>query len=115
MAHNKENGTADTCTNNLATLEDLESVFTDLQSADQQASVLRFMVERPHSYTDVIAREAGSINVPDTVKHLRPKLERYGFAILHYAAPRENRFGGMSSLHKWYVGRLPKHPSEGVA
>jgi len=99
----------------LATLEDLEPVFTDLQRADQQAAVLKFIAENPHSYTDVIARKAGAINVPDCIQHLRPKLERYGFAILHYAAPRENRFGTLSPLHRWYVGPLPKSPSEGVA
>jgi len=115
MLHKKENSALDTCVNNLAALEDLESVFTDLQSADQQASVLRFMVEHPHSYTDVIAREGGAINVPDCVKHLRPKLERHGFVILHYPAPRENRFGNMSPLHRWYVGWLPKSPRKAGA
>jgi len=115
MPHSKENIALDTCANNLATLEDLKAVFADLRSADQQASVLKFMVEHPHSHTDVIAREGGAINVPDCVKHLRPKLERHGFLILHYPAPRENRFGNMSSLHKWYVGRLPKHPGQAEA
>jgi len=93
--------------NNLATIEELKPVFTELQSAKQQASVLRFLAKHPHSYTDVIAREGGAINVPDCVKHLRPKLERHGFAIRHYSAPRENRFGNMSPLHRWYVGRIP--------
>jgi len=93
----------------LPTLEDLEPVFAELQRAKQQASVLRFMVEHPYSHTDVIARKGGAINVPDCVKHLRPKLERHGFVILHYVAPRENRFGELSPLHRWYVGRLQDH------
>ena len=97
-----------TPTNNLVTIEELEPVFTELQSAKQQASVLRFMAEHPYSHTDVIARGGGAINVPDCVKNLRSKLERHGFLILHYPAPRENRFGNMSPMHRWYVGRLSK-------
>lgn len=95
-----------TPTNDLATMEELEPVFTELQSAKQRVSVLRFMVEHPYSHTDVIARGGGAINVPYCVKRLRPKLELHGFAILHYPDPRENRFGAMSPLHRWYVGRL---------
>ena len=77
----------------------------DLSGAAQQLAVFKFMLHKPHSYTHVIARGAGCINVPDCVANIKIKIERHGLAIHHYL-PKErhvNRHGQIMAVHRWLI------------
>jgi len=83
----------------------IEKALEVLKRAKQQATVFSFINENPHSYTHVIAREAGCINIPDCTKRIQEKIDPFGLVIAHYlpAARPLTRHGTMLSTHRWLI------------
>ena len=83
----------------------IEKALAVLKRAKQQATVFRFISDNPHSYTHVIAREAGCINIPDCTKRIQKKIDPLGLVIAHYlpAARPLTRHGTMLSTHRWLI------------
>lgn len=83
----------------------IEKALDVLNRAKQQATVFRFINENPHSYTHVIAREAGCINIPDCTKRIQEKIDPLGLVIAHYlpAARPLTRHGAILATHRWLI------------
>ena len=83
----------------------LEKVLETLKRAKQQAVVFRFITENPHSYTHVIAREAGCINIPDCTKRIQEKIDPFGLVIAHYLPSSRpmTRHGTILATHRWLI------------
>ena len=83
----------------------IEKALEALKKAKQQTTVFKFINENPHSYTHVIAREAGCINIPDCTKRIQKKIDPLGLVIAHYlpAARPLTRHGTMLSTHRWLI------------
>jgi hypothetical protein len=83
----------------------IEKALDVLKRAKQQAIVFKFIYENPHSYTHVIARGAGCINIPDCTKRIQKKIDPLGLVIAHYlpAARPLTRHGTMLSTHRWFI------------
>ena len=83
----------------------IEKALAVLKRAKQQAIVFRFISDNPHSYTHVIAREAGCINIPDCTKRIQEKIDPFGLVIAHYlpAARPLTRHGTILATHRWLI------------
>ena len=83
----------------------LEKALEALKRAKQQAIVFRFITENPHSYTHVIARESGCINIPDCTKRIQEKIDPLGLVIAHYLPSSRpmTRYGTILSTHRWLI------------
>ena len=83
----------------------IEKALAVLKRAKQQATVFRFISDNPHSYTHVIAREAGCINIPDCTKRIQEKIDPLGLVIAHYlpAARPLTRHGAILATHRWLI------------
>jgi hypothetical protein len=83
----------------------IEKALEALKRAKQQAVVFRFITENPHSYTHVIAREAGCINIPDCSKHIQEKIDPVGLVIAHYLPSSRpmTRHGTILATHRWLI------------
>ena len=83
----------------------IEKALEVLKRAKQQAVVFRFISDNPHSYTHVIAREAGCINIPDCTKRIQEKIDPFGLVIAHYlpAARPLTRHGTILATHRWLI------------
>ena len=83
----------------------IEEALQTLKGAKQQAIVFRFIHENPHSYTHIIAREAGCINIPDCSKHIQEKIDPFGLVIAHYlpAARPLTKHGTILATHRWLI------------
>jgi hypothetical protein len=83
----------------------IEKALEALKRAKQQAVVFRFITENPHSYTHVIAREAGCINIPDCSKHIQEKIDPFGLVIAHYLPSSRpmTRHGTILATHRWLI------------
>ena len=83
----------------------LEKALEALKRAKQQAIVFRFITENPHSYTHVIARESGCINIPDCTKHIQEKIDPFGLVIAHYLPSSRpmTRHGTILATHRWLI------------
>jgi len=76
-----------------------------LKRAKQQAIVFRYITENPHSYTHVISRESGCINIPDCSKHIQEKIDPFGLVIAHYLPSSRpmTRHGTILATHRWLI------------
>ena len=83
----------------------IEKALETLKRAKQQALVFKFIYENPHSYTHVIAREAGCINIPDCSKHIQEKIDPVGLVIAHYLPSIRpiTRHGTILANHRWLI------------
>lgn len=83
----------------------IEKALDVLKRAKQQAIVFKFIYENPHSYTHVIARGAGCINIPDCTKRIQKKIDPLGLVIAHYlpAARSLTRHGTILATHRWLI------------
>jgi hypothetical protein len=83
----------------------IEKALDALKRARQQAIVFRFITENPHSYTHVISRESGCINIPDCSKHIQEKIDPFGLVIAHYLPSSRpmTRHGTILSTHRWLI------------
>ena len=83
----------------------IEKALEVLKRAKQQATVFRFINENPHSYTHVIAREAGCINIPDCTKRIQKKIDPLGLVIAHYLPSSRpmTRHGTILATHRWLI------------
>ena len=83
----------------------LEKALEALKRAKQQAVVFRFITENPHSYTHVISRESGCINIPDCSKHIQEKIDPFGLVIAHYLPSSRpmTRHGTILATHRWLI------------
>ena len=83
----------------------IEKALEVLKRAKQQATVFSFINENPHSYTHVIAREAGCINIPDCTKHIQEKIDPFGLVIAHYLPSSRpmTRHGTILATHRWLI------------
>ena len=83
----------------------IEKALDVLKRAKQQATVFRFISDNPHSYTHVIAREAGCINIPDCTKRIQEKIDPFGLVIVHYLPSRRpmTRHGTILATHRWLI------------
>ena len=83
----------------------IEKALEALKKAKQQTTVFKFINENPHSYTHVIAREAGCINIPDCTKRIQKKIDPLGLVIAHYlpAARPLTRHGTILATHRWLI------------
>jgi hypothetical protein len=83
----------------------IEKALEALKRAKQQAVVFRFITENPHSYTHVISRESGCINIPDCSKHIQEKIDPFGLVIAHYLPSSRpmTRHGTILSTHRWLI------------
>jgi len=83
----------------------VEKALEALKRAKQQAVVFRFITENPHSYTHVIARESGCINIPDCTKRIQEKIDPLGLVIAHYLPSSRpmTRHGTILSTHRWLI------------
>ena len=83
----------------------IEKALEVLKRAKQQATVFKFINNNPHSYTHVIAREAGCINIPDCTKRIQEKIDPFGLVIAHYlpAARPLTRHGTILATHRWLI------------
>ena len=83
----------------------LEKALEALKRAKQQAIVFRFITENPHSYTHVISRESGCINIPDCTKHIQEKIDPFGLVIAHYLPSSRpmTRHGTILATHRWLI------------
>ena len=83
----------------------IEKALETLKRAKQQALVFRFINENPHSYTHVIAREAGCINIPDCTKRIQKKIDPFGLVIAHYLPSIRpiTRHGTIIATHRWLI------------
>ena len=83
----------------------IEKALEVLKRAKQQATVFRFITENPHSYTHVIARESGCINIPDCTKHIQEKIDPIGLVIAHYLPSSRpmTRHGTILATHRWLI------------
>lgn len=83
----------------------IEKALDVLKRAKQQAIVFKFIYENPHSYTHVIAREAGCINVPDCSKSIQDKINPFGIVIAHYLPSSRpmTRHGTILATHRWLI------------
>ena len=83
----------------------LEKALEALKRAKQQAIVFRFITENPHSYTHVISRESGCINIPDCSKHIQEKIDPFGLVIAHYLPSSRpmTRHGTILATHRWLI------------
>ena len=83
----------------------IEQCLQAMKTAKQQQAVFSYMVSNPHSYTHVIARGAGCINVPDCVANIKSKIKPYGLTVAHYL-PNERpvtRHGRVMAVHRWLI------------
>ena len=83
----------------------IEKALEALKKAKQQATVFKFINENPHSYTHVIAREAGCINIPDCTKRIQEKIDPFGLVIAHYLPSSRpmTRHGTILATHRWLI------------
>jgi len=83
----------------------IEKALEVLKRAKQQATVFKFINDNPHSYTHIIAREAGCINIPDCTKRIQEKIDPLGLVIAHYlpAARPLTRHGAILATHRWLI------------
>jgi len=83
----------------------IEKALEALKRAKQQAVVFRFITENPHSYTHVISRESGCINIPDCSKHIQEKIDPFGLVIAHYLPSSRpmTRHGTILATHRWLI------------
>ena len=83
----------------------IEKALDVLKRAKQQATVFKFINDNPHSYTHIIAREAGCINIPDCTKRIQEKIDPFGLVIAHYlpAARPLTRHGTILATHRWLI------------
>lgn len=83
----------------------LEKALEALKRAKQQAVVFRYITENPHSYTHVISRESGCINIPDCSKHIQEKIDPFGLVIAHYLPSSRpmTRHGTILATHRWLI------------
>ena len=83
----------------------IEKALEALKRARQQAIVFRFITENPHSYTHVISRESGCINIPDCSKHIQEKIDPFGLVIAHYLPSSRpmTRHGTILATHRWLI------------
>ena len=83
----------------------IEKALEALKRAKQQAVVFRFITENPHSYTHVISRESGCINIPDCSKHIQEKIDPFGLVIAHYLPSSRpmTRHGRILATHRWLI------------
>jgi hypothetical protein len=83
----------------------IQKALEALKRAKQQAVVFRFITENPHSYTHVIARESGCINIPDCTKHIQEKIDPFGLVIAHYLPLSRpmTRHGTILATHRWLI------------
>ena len=83
----------------------IEKALAVLKRAKQQATVFRFISDNPHSYTHVIARESGCINIPDCTKHIQEKIDPFGLVIAHYLPSSRpmTRHGTILATHRWLI------------
>ena len=83
----------------------IEKALEVLKRAKQQATVFKFINDNPHSYTHIIAREAGCINIPDCTKRIQEKIDPFGLVIAHYlpAARPLTRHGTILATHRWLI------------
>tara|TARA_B110000902_G_scaffold84730_1_gene100601 strand:- start:7 stop:447 length:441 start_codon:yes stop_codon:yes gene_type:complete len=83
----------------------IEKALDALKRARQQAIVFRFITENPHSYTHVISRESGCINIPDCSKHIQEKIDPFGLVIAHYLPSSRpmTRHGTILATHRWLI------------
>ena len=83
----------------------IEKALETLKRAKQQATVFSFINDNPHSYTHIIAREAGCINIPDCTKRIQEKIDPLGLVIAHYlpAARPLTRHGTILATHRWLI------------
>ena len=83
----------------------IEKALEALKKAKQQTTVFKFINENPHSYTHVIAREAGCINIPDCTKRIQEKIDPFGLVIAHYlpASRPMTRHGTILATHRWLI------------
>ena len=83
----------------------IEKALEVLKRAKQQATVFKFINDNPHSYTHIIAREAGCINIPDCTKRIQEKIDPFGLIIAHYlpAARPLTRHGTILATHRWLI------------
>jgi hypothetical protein len=83
----------------------IEKALETLERAKQQAAVFQYIADNPHSYTHVIAREAGCINIPDCTKRIQAKIDPLGLVIAHYlpANRPKNRHGTALATHRWLI------------
>lgn len=83
----------------------IEKALAVLKRAKQQATVFRFISDNPHSYTHVIAREAGCINIPDCTKRIQEKIDPFGLVIAHYLPSSRpmTRHGTILATHRWLI------------
>ena len=83
----------------------IEKALDVLKRAKQQAVVFKFIYENPHSYTHVIAREAGCINIPDCTKRIQKRIDPLGLVIAHYLPSSRpmTRHGTILATHRWLI------------
>ena len=83
----------------------IEKALEVLKRAKQQATVFKFINNNPHSYTHVIAREAGCINIPDCTKRIQEKIDPFGLVIAHYLPSSRpmTRHGTILATHRWLI------------
>ena len=88
--------------------ESLTKCLEALGNADQLKSVLLYLHENPFSLTYEICAGGGTINLPQSVKDLRPVCFRFGVNIVNYLPQKRHtsRFGKKSQLHRWYLERI---------
>ena len=83
----------------------IEKALETLERAKQQAAVFQYIADNPHSYTHVIAREAGCINIPDCTKRIQAKIDPLGLVIAHYLPSSRpmTRHGTILATHRWLI------------